>query len=278
MQPGGSINLNLLGTDFVVSATDSRWIELVAQLWEPFVAAPGKETPLPLAVAQQESKWLMTTFSGASTINADPWLVLHQLRNITSQHALLRSEAVIGLHGSVLCKDGFTLVLSGPAMAGKSTLMVELLARGWSYVSDDLAPIDKRDGRIVSLPKPINLRDAENWERFRSKWDVPEWLPAPTESSLIPASAFPRPDAESSSPSFLLFPRFERGADPEAKTIPSAMAVAYCSQNLMNPDVDVASALPTFTRLCQAIPCASMTYASTAEALDLLEDLLDRPI
>lgn len=268
-----AINLELLGTEFVISTTDARWIELVARLWEPFVCEAVTEAALSLDVTEQGSEWLMTTFSGASTINPDPWVVLHQLRNITSQHALIRSDDVIGLHGSVLSRDGFTLVLSGPAMAGKSTLMVELLARGWSYVSDDLAPIDKADGRILSFPKPINLRDASNWDRFRGRWQVPEWLPPPTETCLIPASAFSR-GPERAAPSFLLFPKFDRTAAPDAAIISTAMAIAYCGQNLQNPYVELEGALPVFTRLCRGVPCGSITYASTAQALELLDDLL----
>ncbi len=53
------------------------------------------------------------------------------------------------MHGSCASRDGDGVLLIGPPGAGKSDLMLRLLARGFDLVADDRVDIDKGTARPV---------------------------------------------------------------------------------------------------------------------------------
>jgi hypothetical protein len=205
-------------------------------------------------------------------VNSDPWLILHQIRNLTSQHALKMATGVIALHGSVVEKDGFVVILSGPPEAGKTTLTLELLRGGWSYVSDDAAPLEA-GGAVLSLPKPLHLRDPVNWARFEDRWGPPEWLPRPTTSALIPPDAFRVVDRPSVVPTALIFPTYRAAGPRSSAELTPGRAALRCCENLLTPGLPVEAALPQLARLCEGVRAAEIVYEDSDQAREILDTL-----
>lgn len=69
------------------------------------------------------------------------------------------------LHGAAVSIGGAGVILAGPAFAGKSTLVVELMKRGALFMSDDAAPIDRKTGLLHSYPRAIGIRKSAGKER-----------------------------------------------------------------------------------------------------------------
>lgn len=61
------------------------------------------------------------------------------------------------LHAGVVLHEGRAILLPGPSRAGKSTLTAALVRAGATYVSDDVAVLD-REGRVSLLSRPLTLR------------------------------------------------------------------------------------------------------------------------
>lgn len=61
------------------------------------------------------------------------------------------------IHAGVVLHEGRAILLPGPSRAGKSTLTAALVRAGATYVSDDVAVIE-RDGRVRLLSRPLTLR------------------------------------------------------------------------------------------------------------------------
>lgn len=62
-------------------------------------------------------------------------------------------------HGAALSTPaGQGVVLAGDAGLGKSTLTLALLERGWGFLSDDVAAVDRADGRLYPFPRPLGQR------------------------------------------------------------------------------------------------------------------------
>jgi hypothetical protein len=76
------------------------------------------------------------------------------------QLALGRKNGLL-LKGGVVCQGSRCLVLTGPSGAGKTSILVELLARGWDYLSDN-TPI-LHDGKLHLFRERVvfNLYHAE---------------------------------------------------------------------------------------------------------------------
>lgn len=69
-----------------------------------------------------------------------------------------RLSTLKAVHAGAVIVDGGALILPGSTHAGKSSLVVELLRRGASHLSDEFALIDKQ-GYVHSYPRPLLLRN-----------------------------------------------------------------------------------------------------------------------
>lgn len=119
----------------------------------------------------------------------DPWKLAASLEYVLIMHSLETTTSVVPIHAAVLVRDGSALLLVGKSGTGKTTLALELVGRGWDYLSDDLAAIDRSSRRVRPFPKPLKIEDREVWERLAPLWTPPGWLPQPHGEFMVPAAA-----------------------------------------------------------------------------------------
>ena len=79
-----------------------------------------------------------------------------------------RTENYFIVHGAALADQGHGLILAAPSGRGKSTLTLELLARGKKFLSDELALISVRDGRLQAFPRALAV-SRENLKNILSR-------------------------------------------------------------------------------------------------------------
>ncbi len=63
------------------------------------------------------------------------------------------------IHAAVVEKNGNAVIMPSPSGSGKSTLCAGLVNRGWRLLSDELAILDPLDGSLVSVPRPVSLKN-----------------------------------------------------------------------------------------------------------------------
>jgi hypothetical protein len=59
---------------------------------------------------------------------------------------------LLWIHAGVVAYARRALLFSAASGQGKSTLVAELLARGWGYLSDEIAPVDPVSGTVYPFP------------------------------------------------------------------------------------------------------------------------------
>ena len=80
-----------------------------------------------------------------------------------TSHAVLHAAALI-------TPGGDAVLLAAPAGHGKTTLTLELVSRGFGFLSDDYAPLDPSSSAVSPYPRRVGLRleDTEHYpERIR---------------------------------------------------------------------------------------------------------------
>lgn len=84
--------------------------------------------------------------------------------------AVLRGLEV--LHAGAVALDGRGVALVGPTGAGKTSLAVQLVARGASFLTDDVLALDERDGTLHAHPGAgiASVRPAERAAVPRATW------------------------------------------------------------------------------------------------------------
>jgi hypothetical protein len=83
---------------------------------------------------------------------ADPALAARALFHGVVKLLMAARPDLLWIHAGAACHDGRALLFSAGSGQGKSTLVAELLARGWTYLSDEIAPVDPMTGRVFPFP------------------------------------------------------------------------------------------------------------------------------
>lgn len=65
---------------------------------------------------------------------------------------LLIQRGYIPIHGGMIMQNGQVAIISGRSGAGKSTTVMELLNRGFRFMSDDVSAIMVKDETIIAVP------------------------------------------------------------------------------------------------------------------------------
>jgi hypothetical protein len=62
------------------------------------------------------------------------------------------------IHASVIAKGSKGVLIAADSGGGKTTLALELVQRGFKFLSDEIAPISRSDGLVHPFPRALNLR------------------------------------------------------------------------------------------------------------------------
>lgn len=257
----------LLQTHVAFHSSDPNWVSLARRVWEPFVSPPDGGA-LSASIEPIADGWRVRVSNGPPLTSNDPWLLLAHLANVLEEWALTGAAGVQGFHAAAVTKREGALLLPGPSGAGKSSITLELLRLGWSYLSDDFAPIDRGNGRIIPFPKALGIKDPERWPFYAALWDgISDWLPPPRRFFCVPPAKLGSVASEPTRPRFVVFPHFERGTDLVLEELSAARALALASQQVESSP----ESLRVLARMCRTTRAASLAFGDSRAAATLLD-------
>ncbi len=195
------------------------------------------------------------------------------------RHLLLLSHGrrrwLAFLHGAAVAGHGRAWLITGSSGSGKSTLAAALLREGWSFVTDDYAPIEAGTGFLHRVPYAMGIKDASidllrdlfpgidgvPPVRFRGR-EVRYLPPPPADADRLPVAG-------------LLFPLHDPASTPSLSPLPPEAAFALCASGggwfEGSP-----RRLEELVDWFRDRPAWLATYPDTRSALELLRPLLER--
>jgi HprK-related kinase A len=257
--PAVAANLHRLYADFPLSegpfadfhvrvdrvAGPRRWIRPQAQFW---LDATQPFKPLPADQAYAMLEWGMN------------WCI--------SSHA----HHYLMLHAAVLERGGRALILPGDPGAGKSTLTAALMLDGWRLLSDELTLMDRDDGLLYGLARPVSLKNA-SIEVIRAHapaavfGDVARDTHKGTVSHLKPSAESVDRLNEPARPAWIVFPRWQAQAPARLTPHPKAAAFLHLASHAFNYSLLGALGFKLTADLMDACQCWDFEYGHLPEAL-----------
>lgn len=267
------ITLDFFGTRLTVGSEDGRVLDVLRLLWEPLVRE-GEADRLPdVWVARTDHGWLLESGRDESVRASDPWVMLDQVRALLLPQALDRAQGIVDLHAGAVVKDDGAVLVVGPPRAGKTSITLELVERGWGYITDDLAPLSQATCSVLPFPKPFGVKDDARWFDLSARWSIPAWLPPPNGLFLVPATAFPLAAFHPSRARAIVFPSFRPDAPPGVEPLTAARAVALCCAYVRRVRPEV---IRTLAAVSAAARCFRLAYQQPPQAADLIEEIVRR--
>ena len=182
------------------------------------------------------------------------------------------------LHAAVLERNGLAVIMPGDPGAGKSTLTAALMLDGWRLLSDEIALIDRNDGQLYGLSRPISLKNASidiirahapgsvfgDVARDTHKGTVSHLQPCPISLEKIQTPARPR---------WVVFPRWK--ADTEARLSPHSKAAAFLhlASHAFNYSLLGSLGFQLVGNLMDACDCWDFEYSRLPDALATFREL-----
>jgi HprK-related kinase A len=183
------------------------------------------------------------------------------------------------LHAAVLERDGHALVMPGDPGAGKSTLTAALMLDGWRLLSDEIALIDRDNGLLYGLARPVSLKNASidiiRGHDHRSilgstAHDTHKGSVAhlkPTADSVLKAS-------EPVQPAWIIFPRWKAGVEARLTAHSKSAAFLHLASHAFNYSLLGQIGFQRVAALMDRSNCWDFEYGRLEEATALLRELM----
>jgi hypothetical protein len=181
-------------------------------------------------------------------------------------------------HAAVLEKNGQCLVMPGDPGAGKSTLTAALMLSGWRLLSDEMAMIDRDDGQVTPLARPISLKN-QSVEVIRAFaphavfGEAAQDTHKGTVTHLRASQASVAGRQQKSRPTQLLFPRWSAGVATRLTPVPKAEAFERLAGHAFNYSLLGRLGFELTANLIDASQCWDFGYSDLADGLAALEGL-----
>ena len=178
------------------------------------------------------------------------------------QVLIQNNPELLWFHAGAAAANGRAILFPGPRGRGKSTLVTGLCARGWTYLSDDVAPLSPASSRV--LPFPITPARRE----FPGREMPADWLrtSSKVEVSITPGSICPLPVTVGA----LVFPHYSLGASTALSLCPPSQAVLELLQHCWNLPGHREAALGYLCDLVARLPAFHLSFSDGDRAADLL--------
>ncbi|WP_200960127.1 HprK-related kinase A [Pelomonas sp. Root1217] len=181
-------------------------------------------------------------------------------------------------HAAVLEKDGQCLVMPGDPGAGKSTLTAALMLSGWRLLSDEMAMVDRDDGQVAPLARPVSLKN-QSIDIIRG-FSPQAVLGEPardthkgTVSHLRASVASMTGQQQQARPTQLIFPRWRAGASTQLTPVPKAQAFERLAGHAFNYSMLGRVGFELTAALIDSCRCWDFCYCDLAEGLATLGGL-----
>ncbi len=172
---------------------------------------------------------------------------------------------LIWLHGAAAARGGEAIVLTGPRGRGKSTLVTGLWNRGWSYLTDDILPLDPRTQTLVPFPQmPAARRDLGHdidEARLHEVSKDETWIDERVQATDVPVAA-------------IVEPRWIREEATTLTDMSAGEAVLALLEGCWNFDGSGETAVASLARFVTGTPAFRLVWSDAVHAVDLLDTAL----
>lgn len=183
------------------------------------------------------------------------------------------------LHAAVLERHGRCVILPGDPGAGKSTLTAALMLSGWRLLSDELTVIDRDDGTVLPLARPVSLKN-QSIDVIRAFDARAVFGTLATETHkgsvchLRPTPMSVARSHERGQAAHIVFPRWRAGAPTVLTRRAKADAFMHVATHAFNYSLLGRLGFELTAALIERCECWDFGYSQLPEALRRFEDLV----
>jgi HprK-related kinase A len=189
-----------------------------------------------------------------------------------------RAHHYLLLHAAVLERNGRAVVLPGDPGSGKSTLTAALMLSGWRLLSDELTMVDRDDGLVVPLARPVSLKNESigiirAFDGGAVIGDVARDTHKGTVAHLRASAESVARMHEKAQPAHIVFPRWTTSAGVHLRPRAKADAFMHAASHAFNYSLLGRLGFELNASLIDTCDCWDFEYSKLDDALRTFESL-----
>ncbi|MGI5835862.1 MAG: hypothetical protein ACOX87_05135 [Chloroflexota bacterium] len=284
---GGGAVVGLLSFNAWVTSNNPQIIKKLASLYSGAtvpIPQPMPDSFVPFRVMEQHSNGNSAVYRLSERHHEIA--VLDSLNDAVAHlEYRINAAAVVSLgqhlliHAGVVASDGGGILLPGASGAGKSTLVASLSLSGFTYLSDEVAVLDRHSLAALPFQKSICLKEG-GWQALTTAFDPPpSTLDARRgDGELVRylAALRPHPAEERLQIRHILLPDYRQGSRVGLTSISRATALAELARHSLNLARHGWSGVDALVGLVEGAACYRFTYCNLREAVATISTLVGR--
>lgn len=178
------LKLRFFDLDADIRSDSGTYTDLFDRMYRRF-RSPGSRPPGQRQIeftvlTRPDNRWghPMMLLDGASWPIRDPAILEGYTYDVVLNAILASVRSHFLIHAGVVAHDDRGIVLAADSAHGKTTLVLELVRRGWKFLSDEMAALGRADGRVHPFPRSLRIRPGTlELAGFGEAADgAPQWL------------------------------------------------------------------------------------------------------
>ena len=154
-----SRQFQFLSVGLTLYSDDPAFIEIFSSIYQNFIQpAQPKNNILCYILKNGMLKSPVAVVDGIGYQLFEKELFFSHAHMIVVQHVIDAINDHLLIHAGVVAKNGRGFIISGPSAFGKTTLMLELVARGYKFYSDEFCALRLSDFAISAFPRSLGIR------------------------------------------------------------------------------------------------------------------------
>jgi len=197
---------------------------------------------------------------------------VYELDQEIEPRLLAHTGQMLRVHAAAVESAHQTLLLVGLSGSGKTTLALELVKRGWRYLSDEFTIVDAEARTIQPFPRAaIRKRESAGPPgdriHFDDAWGYRDYLLPDHRADLAPRPLRPR---------WIVFPTHSPQRPPSVAPLESGEVCARFLPSIFDFDGAERTRWPALANLVEGSRACALSFREAATDLDLALDLLER--
>ena len=188
-------------------------------------------------------------------------LIRNLYREVVRQFIFVYPQ-LVWLHAASAASEYGAIVLPGPWGVGKTTLALELYDRGWSFLSDDVTPLNPQARTVVPFPATPQVRGGSERRLTRNELGGLEKSAFQIDAERVANIAQPV--------SMIVFPRFQEERETALGPLPAARAVSTLLENSLSFPKNTDETIQQMCTMVEATPTYRLSYGDPGNAAEAL--------
>lgn len=160
MQESALYNYKIFDFSFSLASDSADALRLFDLVYKNFRQKNGKTSAPTFEVVIQTKEGEAPYFKSEGRVypfhSFSP--VESQVFKLVTDELYRRVESHFLIHGGGVCFQNKGVIVSGESGTGKTSLIVNLLTRGFQFLSDEVVPINRKTGMMEPFPRAVGLR------------------------------------------------------------------------------------------------------------------------